>query len=120
MTHLLGLILAILPAEPWEVQAAVDLIEVNTVEDHDGYQRFTQVMWCDLAPDHVEVRAWRMVEPCHLPVGHECLFRFEGKTISIYVADPHVIRSVTDFDPEVMARGVPKPEWQRPIGVGRE
>ena len=117
--NLVALLLAILPREPWDITAAVDLMEVNTVLDSDGIERFTQVMWCDLAPDHVEVRAWRMVEPCHLPVGHECLFRHEGKTVRIYVADPHVIRSVTGFDPEVMARGIPKPEWQRPIGVGR-
>src|SRR5690606_6312766 len=119
MTHLLGLILAILPAEPWEITAAVDVIEVNRVVSNCGDTRFTQVMWCDLAPDHVEVRAWRFVERDHLPVGHTCLFRYGGKTVAIYVADPVPYRSVTDFEPEVESRSIPKPEWQRPIGVGR-
>src|SRR5690554_4778411 len=119
MTHLLGLMLLILPAEPWDITAAVDCIEVNTVLDSDGTERFTQTLWCDLGPGMCEVRGWRFLEPDHLPVGHECLFRNGGKVVSIYVADPEPYRSVTDFDPEVESRSIPKPEWQRPIGVGR-
>lgn len=108
-------LLAGIPAEPWPVQAAVDCIEVNTVLDHDGIERFTQVMWCDLGPGMCEVRAWRFLQSDHLPIGHICLFRYEGRTVAIYVADPQPFVSRTWFDPEVRARGIPKPEWQRPI-----
>lgn len=117
---LAAITLAAIPAEPWDITASVDLIEVNTVLETPECPRFTQVLWCDLGPGMCEVRGWRFLEPDHLPVGHECLFRHGGKTVAIYVADPHVIRSTTGFDPEVMARGVPRQEWQRPIGVGRE
>lgn len=114
-----AVLLSILPREPWEITAAVDAIEVNRVVSDCGDTRFTQVMWCDLGPGMCEVRGWRFLEPDHLPVGHECLFRHGGKVVSIYVADPEPYRSVTDFDPEVESRSIPKPEWQRPIGVGR-
>lgn len=116
---LAAITLAALPAEPWDITASVDLIEVNTVLDTPECPRFTQVLWCDLGPGMCEVRGWQMVEPDRLPVGHRCLFRHDGKTVCIYIADPEPIRSTTAFDPEVMSRDIPKPEWQRPIGVGR-
>lgn len=111
MTHLLGLMLLILPAEPWPVDY-VDAVEVNTVMNHDGQRRFTQTLWLELAGPN-SIVDWRFYYPPHLPVGHWALFEDKGQPRAVYSVEPRLLYSETYYDPEVEHRKSMPLLWRR-------
>ena len=104
MTTFAQLLLAILPADPWPVDY-VDCVEVNTVMDHDGQRRFTQILWVNVGGPN-EIVDWRFYCQQMLPCGGVCLFEDKGKLRAVHVTNPRILYSQTYFDPEVERRKI--------------
>jgi hypothetical protein len=104
VSTLAHLLLAILPADPWPVDY-VDCVEVNTVMDHDGQRRFTQILWVNVGGPN-EIVDWRFYCPQMLPIGGVCLFEDKGKPRAVHLTNTRVLYSETFFDPEVERRKI--------------
>lgn len=96
--------IASLPTDPFPVDY-VDAVGVNTVMDHDGQRRFTQILWVNIGGPN-EIVDWRFYCQQMLPCGGVCLFEDKGKLRVVHVLNRRVLYSQTYFDPEVERRKI--------------
>lgn len=116
---LLLVLLSVLPHETI-ARESCDRIEVNAMYDDRGLLVFDQLLFYDWQGERFQIRAWRMVKNAnqlprlnHATNRYECHWQ-DGEVERVITA-PVVMRTQTQFDPELTERSYLPKELRREL-----